>query len=197
MVNPVIIVCVKEWNYTFYLAGYFQSSEMIYMIRMKRCENRWIKLKPYLISIVIALGIGGLAAFLIKDNLAMYERIIRPVLAPKAYVFPIAWTILYILMGISSTRVWLQRKEKTELVLDALMAYVIQLILNFFWSILFFNMQNFLFSFIWLVLLWIAIIIMIVRFYRVDPLAAYLQIPYLLWVTFAGYLNFMIYRLNP
>ena len=127
----------------------------------------------------------------------MYERIIRPVLAPKAYVFPIAWTILYILMGISSARVWLQRKEKPELVLDALMAYVIQLILNFFWSILFFNMQNFLFSFIWLVLLWIAIIIMIVRFYRVDPLAAYLQIPYLLWVTFAGYLNFMIYRLNP
>ncbi len=157
----------------------------------------WTKLKPYLISIVIALGIGGLAAFLIKDNLAMYERIIRPVLAPKAYVFPIAWTILYILMGISSARVWLERKEKPELVLDALMAYVIQLILNFFWSILFFNMQNFLFSFIWLVLLWIAIIIMIVRFYRVDPLAAYLQIPYLLWVTFAGYLNFMIYRLNP
>ena len=157
----------------------------------------WTKLKPYLISIVIALGIGGLAAFLIKDNLAMYERIIRPALAPKAYVFPIAWTILYILMGIRSARVWLQRKEKPELVLDALMAYVIQLILNFFWSILFFNMQNFLFSFIWLVLLWIAIIIMIVRFYRVDPLAAYLQIPYLLWVTFAGYLNFMIYRLNP
>ena len=157
----------------------------------------WTKLKPYLISIVIALGIGGLAAFLIKDNLAMYERIIRPVLAPKTYVFPIAWTILYILMGISSARVWLERKEKPELVLDALMAYVIQLILNFFWSILFFNMQNFLFSFIWLVLLWIAIIIMIVRFYRVDPLAAYLQIPYLLWVTFAGYLNFMIYRLNP
>ena len=157
----------------------------------------WTKLKPYLISIVIALGIGGLAAFLIKDNLAMYERIIRPALAPKAYVFPIAWTILYILMGISSARVWLQRKEKPELVLDALMAYVIQLILNFFWSILFFNMQNFLFSFIWLVLLWIAIIIMIVRFYRVDPIAAYLQIPYLLWVTFAGYLNFMIYRLNP
>ena len=157
----------------------------------------WTKLKPYLISIVIALGIGGLAAFLIKDNLAMYERIIRPALAPKAYVFPIAWTILYILMGISSARVWLQRKEKPELVLDALMAYVIQLILNFFWSILFFNMQNFLFSFIWLVLLWIAIIIMIVRFYRVDTIAAYLQIPYLLWVTFAGYLNFMIYRLNP
>lgn len=157
----------------------------------------WSKVKPYIISIVIALGIGGLAAFLTKDNMNMYERIIRPALAPKAYIFPIVWTILYILMGISSALVWLQRKEKPELVLDALMAYVIQLILNFFWSLLFFNLQNFLFSFIWLVLLWIAIIIMIVRFYRVKPFAAYLQIPYLLWVTFAGYLNFMIYRLNP
>lgn len=157
----------------------------------------WSKIKPYIISIVIALSIGGLAAFLTKDNMNMYERIIRPALAPKAYIFPIVWTILYVLMGISSARVWLQRKEKPELVLDALMAYVIQLILNFFWSLLFFNLQNFLFSFIWLVLLWIAIIIMIVRFYRVEPFAAYLQIPYLLWVTFAGYLNFMIYRLNP
>lgn len=157
----------------------------------------WAKIKPYLISIIIALGVGGLAAFLIKDNIDMYERILRPALAPKAFVFPIVWTILYVLMGISSARVWLQKGEKSELVLDALFAYVIQLILNFFWSLLFFNMQNFLFSFIWLILLWAAIIIMIIRFYRVDPLAAYLQIPYLLWVTFAGYLNFMIYRLNP
>lgn len=157
----------------------------------------WAKIKPYLISIIIALGVGGLAAFLIKDNTDMYERILRPVLAPKAFVFPIVWTILYVLMGISSARVWLQKDEKSELVLDALFAYVIQLILNFFWSLLFFNMQNFLFSFIWLILLWVAIVIMIIRFYRVDPLAAYLQIPYLLWVTFAGYLNFMIYRLNP
>lgn len=157
----------------------------------------WSKVKPYVISIALALGVGGLASFFIKDNIDMYERIIRPVLAPKAFVFPIAWTILYILMGISSARVWLQKGEKTELVLDALLAYTVQLILNFFWSLLFFNMQNFLFSFIWLVLLWIAILVMIVRFYRVDPLAAYLQIPYLLWVTFAGYLNFMIYRLNP
>lgn len=157
----------------------------------------WAKIKPYLFSIAIALGVGGFAAFLIKDNIDMYERILRPTLAPKASVFPIAWTILYVLMGISSARVWLQRKEQPELVLDALFAYVIQLILNFFWSLLFFNMQNFLFSFIWLILLWAAIVIMMIRFYRVDPLAAYLQIPYLLWVTFAGYLNFMIYRLNP
>ena len=104
--------------------------------------------------------------------------------------------ILYTLMGISSARIRLKKEENPELVLDALFAYAIQLILNFFWSLIFFNMQNFLFSLIWLVLLWIAILVMIIRFYRVEPLAALLQIPYLLWVTFAGYLNFMIYQLN-
>ena len=126
----------------------------------------------------------------------IYERIMRPALAPPAILFPIVWTILYTLMGISSARMRLKKEENPELVLDALFAYAIQLILNFFWSLIFFNMQNFLFSLIWLVLLWIAILVMIIRFYRVEPLAALLQIPYLLWVTFAGYLNFMIYQLN-
>ncbi len=157
----------------------------------------WSKLKPYVISIAIALGVDGLSAFLTRNNMDIYERILRPALAPDAIVFPIVWTILYILMGISSARIWLQKGSQPELVLDALFAYAIQLVLNFFWSLLFFNMQNFLFSFIWLILLWVAIIVMIIRFYRVEPLAAYLQIPYLVWVTFAGYLNFMIYRLNP
>ena len=157
----------------------------------------WSKLKPYVISIAIALGVGGLSAFLTRENMDIYERIIRPTIAPDGIVFPIVWTILYILMGISSARVWIQKSEKPELVLDALFAYTIQLILNFFWSLLFFNMQNFLFAFIWLILLWVSILVMIIRFYRVDPLVAYLQIPYLLWVTFAGYLNFMIYQLNP
>lgn len=157
----------------------------------------WAKLKPYVISIAIALGVGGLSAFLTRENMDIYERIIRPALAPPAILFPIVWTILYTLMGISSAKIWLQKKEKPELVLDALLAYAVQLFLNFFWSLIFFNMQNFLFSLIWLVLLWVAIIVMIIRFYRVEPLSALLQIPYLLWVTFAGYLNFMIYQLNP
>ena len=156
----------------------------------------WAKLKPYVISIAIALGVGGLSAFLTRNNMNIYGRIIQPALAPPAILFPIVWTLLYTLMGISSARIRLKKEENPELVLDALFAYVIQLILNFFWSLIFFNMQNFLFSLIWLVLLWIAILVMIIRFYRVEPLAALLQIPYLLWVTFAGYLNFMIYQLN-
>ena len=156
----------------------------------------WAKLKPYVISIAIARGVGGLSAFLTRNNMNIYGRIIQPALAPPAILFPIVWTILYTLMGISSARIRLKKEENPELVLDALFAYAIQLILNFFWSLIFFNMQNFLFSLIWLVLLWIAILVMIIRFYRVEPLAALLQIPYLLWVTFAGYLNFMIYQLN-
>ena len=156
----------------------------------------WAKLKSYVISIAIALSVGGLSAFLTRNNMNIYERIMQPALAPPAIVFPIVWTILYTLMGISSARMRLKKEENPELVLDALFAYAIQLILNFFWSLIFFNMQNFLFSLIWLVLLWIAILVMIIRFYRVEPLAALLQIPYLLWVTFAGYLNFMIYQLN-
>lgn len=156
----------------------------------------WAKLKSYVISIAIALSVGGLSAFLTRNNMNIYERIMRPALAPPAILFPIVWTLLYTLMGISSARIRLKKEENPELVLDALFAYVIQLILNFFWSLIFFNMQNFLFSLIWLVLLWITILVMIIRFYRVEPLAALLQIPYLLWVTFAGYLNFMIYQLN-
>ncbi len=157
----------------------------------------WSKIKPYLISIIIALAVGGLSAFLTRNNMNIYDRINQPDLAPSPIVFPIVWTILYTLMGISSAKIWLQKNEKPELVTDALFAYVVQLILNFVWSLIFFNLQNYLFAFIWLVLLWIVIVIMIMRFYKVSPLAAYLQIPYLIWVTFAGYLNFMIYLLNP
>lgn len=155
-----------------------------------------MKLKPYILSIAIALAVGGLSALLTRESMDIYESIMRPPLAPPAIVFPIVWTILYTLMGISSARIWLQKEEKPEMVLDALLAYTVQLFLNFFWSLIFFNMKNYLFAFIWLVLLWFAILVMIVRFYRVEPLTAYLQIPYLIWVTFAGCLNFMIYRIS-
>jgi len=156
----------------------------------------WQKIKSYIIPIAIPLLVGGLSSYLIRDNINIYSQIQKPPLAPHPLVFPIAWTILYALMGYSSGRIYQQRKESPDLVLDALLAYAIQLIVNFFWSILFFNMQDFLLSFIWLVFLWVLIVIMIYRFYKVDPIAALLQIPYLLWVTFAGYLNLAIYYLN-
>ena len=146
------------------------------------------KAKPYIISVLIALAVGGLSALLTMGNMDIYSQIIKPSFAPPGIVFPIVWGILYILMGISSARIYIKDGN--------LFYYVIQLILNFFWSIIFFNFNAFLLAFIWLVLLWIFIILMIFTFYRTDKLAAYLQIPYLLWVTFAGWLTLMIYMLN-
>lgn len=156
----------------------------------------WAKLKTYAISILIALGVGGLSAFLIRKNIYLYAFLRKPPLAPPAILFPIVWTLLYILMGTSSARVYLQKAAYPDDVFDALLNYAIQLILNFLWPVIFFNMHTFLFSFIWLVVLWTSILKMIFKFSRLDTTAAYLQIPYLLWVTYAGYLNFMIYLLN-
>lgn len=156
----------------------------------------WAKYKPYFISITIALAVGSLSAFLTRNNMDIYNNINKPALSPPAILFPIVWTILYILMGISGARIWLQKKNWPYETMDALLTYTLQLILNFFWAIIFFNMQTFLFSFIWLVVLWAAILKMIFKFSVLDKTAACLNIPYVLWVTFAGYLNFMIYVLN-
>lgn len=156
----------------------------------------WNKIKPYIISILIALGVGALSALVTRDNMDIYERIVTPPFAPPGFLFPIVWTVLYTLMGISSARIYLKGKEEGAFVGDSLKVYALQLAVNFFWSIIFFNFEAFLFAFIWILLLWVLIIIMIRKFYAVDPLAAWLQIPYFLWVTFAAYLNLAIYMLN-
>ncbi len=156
----------------------------------------WKKLKPYVISVLIALGVGGLSALLTSGNMNIYDKIISPPLSPPGILFPIVWTVLYTLMGISSALVYVKGKEEDIDTSSALGIYLIQLAVNFFWSIIFFNLQAYLFAFIWIILLWILIITMIKRFYEISPLAAYLQIPYLLWVTFAAYLNLAIYILN-
>ena len=156
----------------------------------------WKKIKPYVVSILIALGVGGLSAFLTRGNMNIYQNIVTPPLAPPGILFPIVWTVLFTLMGISSARIYLKGKEGNSHVSEALKVYALQLIVNFFWSIIFFNMQAYLFAFIWLILLWVLIIVMIRKFYQIDPLAAWLQVPYFLWVTFAAYLNFAIFILN-
>jgi len=153
----------------------------------------WNKIKPYVISILIALAAGALSAFATKDNMMIYQQINQPPLAPPGFIFPIVWGILFTLMGISSAIVY---EKNTSNPKKALTIYAIQLIVNFFWSVIFFNLQAYLFAFLWLILLWVLIIIMIYEFYKVSKLAAYLQIPYLLWVIFAAYLNFMIFILN-
>ncbi|MBQ8588329.1 MAG: tryptophan-rich sensory protein [Clostridia bacterium] len=154
------------------------------------------KIKPYAVSIAIALAVGGLAALLTMDSMNIYETINKPLLSPPSILFPIVWTVLYILMGVSAAIVYVRGGGANDEAQSALMVYASQLAVNFLWSIVFFNLQAFGLAFVVLVVLWLLIILMIYKFYAVSPLAAYLQIPYLLWVTFAGYLNLMIVILN-
>ena len=156
----------------------------------------WKKIKPYVISILIALAVGGLSAWLTSDSMEIYGSINQPALAPPAWLFPVVWGILFVLMGISAALVYTDKNATPKEKASALKVYGLQLAVNFFWSLIFFNLRNWLFAFIWLILLWVLIIIMIVKFYRIRPIAGLLQLPYLLWVTFAGYLNLMIYLLN-
>lgn len=154
----------------------------------------WKKIKVYLVSILIPLAVGGLAAFLTRNNMMLYGEITKPPLAPPAILFPIVWTILYVLMGIGCARVYLS--EQSTYRSSALLVYALQLFFNFFWSIIFFNARAFLAAFVWIVALWLLIISMIRKFLKVDRIAGLINIPYLLWVTFAAYLNLAIYILN-
>ncbi len=151
------------------------------------------KFISFIICIFIPLAVGGLSAFLTKDAMSVYSQIIKPDFAPPAFLFGIIWTVLYILMGISSYLIYTSDSPMKQ---SALNWYAIQLLFNFIWSIIFFNYQNYLFAFLWLIALILCICIMIYKFYKIRPISAYLQIPYLLWCIFAAYLNFSIYLLN-
>lgn len=145
----------------------------------------------FIIAILIPLAVGALSA-LFSGSMS-YSAFNKPSFAPPAYLFPIVWTILYILMGISSYIIYSSKDAGKA---EALRVYALQLFFNFFWSILFFGQSWYLFAFIWLIALIVLIVVMIVRFYKISPAAAYLQIPYLLWCLFAAYLNYAIYQLN-
>ena len=153
------------------------------------------KFKPYIVSVAIALAVGGISALITRGNMDIYSDIVTPPLTPPGILFPIVWTILYILMGISAAIIYTSCASDA-LKKDALTVYGLSLAVNFFWSLIFFNLRAFLFSFVWLVLLWVLIVLTIVRYKRISNVAAYLQIPYLVWVSFAGYLNLAIYLLN-
>ena len=157
----------------------------------------WNKIKPYVVFVLIALGVGALSALLSKNGMEMYQNnAIKPPLSPPNILFPIVWSVLYVLMGISAAIVWTKRDIDPDMAYDGLKAYALQLVMNFFWSIIFFNMQAYWFAFVWLLLMEIIIIYMIVKFLRISPVAAYLQIPYALWCLFALYLNLMTAILN-
>ena len=152
-----------------------------------------IKLKPLLLSLLISLGTGGLAALFTGNSMEFYQSLKQPPLSPPGWVFPLAWTILYSLMGVAAYLVWMRDSTGRN---GALFFYGLQLIFNFVWPLLFFNARAYLASLLWLLLLWVLILITTARFFQETKAAGWLMIPYLLWVAFAGYLNAGVWLLN-
>ncbi len=151
-----------------------------------------IQWKKLLACLAIPLAVGGLSALLTRNSMETFKALNKPPLSPPGWLFPVVWTILFVLMGIASYLVLVSGKPNRT----ALTVYGVQLVFNFVWSLIFFNMEQYLFAFVWLVLLWLLILITTVLFYRISKPAGYLMLPYLAWVTFAGYLNLGIYLLN-
>lgn len=151
--------------------------------------------KSYVFWILLAEAVGALSGWLTREGSRHFnEAVAQPPLSPPALVFPIVWGILYALMGISAAKISLSpvSKEKHR----SLNLFISQLIINFFWSLIFFNAQAYGLAFLWLLLLWGLVLTMILEFRKVDPAASVLQLPYLLWLTFAAYLNLGVWILN-
>ena len=149
------------------------------------------KINTYITSILIPVILGSIVGFIISRFID-YNSLQKPFLAPPSITFPIVWSILYILMGISYGI--LKSNNLTDRKIDLI--YYIQLGVNLLWSIIFFILKWRLFAFICIILLAILIIVMIKKFYNKNKIAGLLQIPYLLWILFAGYLNIAFYLLN-
>ncbi len=160
----------------------------------------WNKIKdnilPYLVGVAIPLLVGAFAAFLTRDSMQIYRMLKTPPLAPAPIVFPIVWTVLYVLMGVSSVTVYLKRTINPKEASLGLRRYVTSLVFNFIWSIIFFNLRSPLAALITLFVLLYLVVTTIISYQKVSPISTYLQIPYIFWIAFAGYLNAGIYFLN-
>ena len=151
-----------------------------------------INWKKLIIAVAIPLATGALSAWLAKNGMKNFAASVKqPPLSPPMWLFPIVWTILFLLMGIASYLV-----QKKSCGTKALSLYATQLVFNFWWSIWFFNLEWYLFAFVWLICLWVLILATTISFHKIDKTAGYLMIPYLLWVTFGGYLNLAVFICN-
>lgn len=155
-------------------------------------QRKW---KVYVFWIGISLATGLLSGLLSRPGMEGFQETVRqPPLSPPAFLFPVVWTALYILMGIGVARIWLS--EPSQLRSKGVNLFIAQLVINFFWSLIFFNARVFALAFLWLLLLWGLVLWMIITFRKVDKLAANLQLPYLLWLSFAAYLSAGVWFLN-
>ncbi len=154
-----------------------------------------IQWKKLIACLAIPLVVGGVSSLLTGESMETFQSLNKPPLAPPGWLFPVVWTILFVLMGIASYLVFTAGKDRLT-TRAALTVYGIQLAVNFFWPVIFFNLGAYLFAFLWLILLWVLILATAILFYQLSKPAAWLLIPYLIWVTFAGYLNFGVFILN-
>lgn len=162
---------------------------------IERDDYLKIKWKTLLICIAIPLVVGGIAGIISKDSMNVFEKLNKPPFSPPGWLFPVVWTILYTFMGIASYLI-VTSGAPQESISIAIKLYGLQLFFNFFWTFLFFNLGFYFIAFIWLAALWLLILATMTAFASVSKPAAYLMLPYLLWVTFAGYLNLGIALLN-
>lgn len=151
--------------------------------------------KTYAVWVLFPEAVGALAGWLTRDGTRLYaQAAAQPPLSPPPIVFPIVWAALYALMGIGAAQVYLSPPSRPRTA--GLRLYFVQLAFNFLWPILFFSLQVYGLALVWLLALWVLIWGMLLAFRRADPLAGWLQVPYLLWTAFAAYLNWGVWQLN-
>ena len=154
----------------------------------------WKKIRPAVGFSAAALAAGGLAGYISSGAMKGYEALRQPPLAPPGWIFPAVWTLLYILMGVSAGIVW--RRGAGQARREALWLWGVQLFFNFSWTLIFFDLQWRLFAFVWLAALLVLVLAMNSRFARISRAAGRLNVPYILWLCFAAYLNMGVYVLN-
>lgn len=152
------------------------------------------KLNKFIFSLIICQSAGFFGSLVTAPNINnWYQALNKPSFTPPNWLFAPVWTILFILMGISLFLVWIANKKNKQ---KAYLLFFLQLFLNTLWSFLFFGLRLLFFAFLEIIILWFFIFLTFIYFKRINPLSAWLLLPYLLWVSFAAFLNFSLFRLN-
>lgn len=152
------------------------------------------KTKLLLICLAVPLLTGALSGWITRDSMEAFQLLNKPPLSPPGWLFPVVWTVLYIMMGAASWLIAVSGPGENRK--ECLTLYGAQLTVNFFWPVFFFRCQWYFFSFLWLLLLWCLVLAALRCFSQINKKAGYLMLPYLIWVTFAGYLNLFISTMN-
>lgn len=154
-----------------------------------------IRVGKFILAMCVPLIMGMISAALSAQGMAAYGEMVKPPLSPPAWVFSAAWTILYLMMGFAAYRIMVSMPG-TQGRGTALLLFWSQLIMNFFWSLIFFRWEQYLTAFIWLIVMWSIVVACTMRFYNINKMAGWLLVPYVLWLSFAAYLNLGAWMLS-